>query len=39
VLGLAGWPLLVFGSLLLLVVILVVAMMIAFRGKDLADAP
>jgi len=39
VLGLAGWPLLVFGILLLLVVGLVIAMMVAFRGKDLADAP
>jgi len=39
VLGLAGWPLLVFGALLLLVMILVIAMMVAFRGKDLADAP
>ena len=39
VLGLAGWPLLVFVALLLLVVVLVIAMMVAFRGKDLADAP
>ena len=39
VLGVAGWPLLVFGVLLVLVAVLVVAMMIAFRGKDLADAP
>lgn len=38
-LGLAGWPLLVFGALLLLVAVLVVAMMVAFRGKDLADTP
>lgn len=39
VLGVAGWPLLVFVGLLLLVVVLVIAMMVAFRGKDLADAP
>ncbi len=39
VLGLADWPLLVFVALLLLVVVLVIAMMVAFRGKDLADAP
>jgi len=34
-----GLPLLVSVALLLLVVVLVIAMMIAFRGKDLADAP
>jgi hypothetical protein len=39
VLGVAGWPLLVFGALLILVAVLVLAMMVAFRGKDLADAP
>jgi len=39
ILSLASWPLLVFGVLLLLVVVLVIAMMVAFRGKDMADAP
>ena len=38
-LGLASWPLVILGGLLILVAVLVVAMMVAFRGKDLADAP
>jgi hypothetical protein len=39
VLGVAGWPLLVLAALLLLTVFFVVAMMVAFRGKDMADMP
>jgi len=39
VLGVASWPVIVLAGLLLLTAMFVVAMMIAFRGKDLADAP
>ncbi len=39
VLGVASWPVLLLLALLLLTVVFVIAMMIAFRGKDLADTP
>lgn len=39
VLSVASWPVLVLVLLLLVTAIFVVVMMIAFRGKDLADAP
>ena len=39
VLGVASWPLLALVGLLLLTAVFVIAMMIAFRGKDLADMP
>ena len=39
VLGVASWPVILLFGLLLLTAIFVIAMMIAFRGKDLADMP
>lgn len=39
VLGVASWPVIALGALLVLTAVFVVAMMIAFRGKDLADTP
>jgi hypothetical protein len=39
VLGVASWPVIVLIGLLMVTVAFVVAMMIAFRGKDLADTP
>jgi hypothetical protein len=39
VLSVASWPVLVLALLLLVTAVFVIAMMIAFRGKDLADAP
>jgi hypothetical protein len=39
VLGVASWPVIVLFGLLLLTAVFVIAMMIAFRGKDLADMP
>ena len=39
VLSVASWPVLVLVLLLLVTAIFVIVMMIAFRGKDLADAP
>lgn len=38
-LGVASWPVIVLLALLLLTAGFVIAMMIAFRGKDLADTP
>ncbi len=39
VMGAASWPVIVLLGLLLLTAIFVLAMMVAFRGKDLADMP
>ena len=39
VLSIASWPVLVLVALLLVTAVFVVVMMVAFRGKDLADAP
>jgi hypothetical protein len=39
VLGVASWPVILLLGLLLLTAIFVLAMMVAFRGKDLADMP
>jgi hypothetical protein len=39
VLGVASWPVIALVGLLLLTAVFVIAMMIAFRGKDLADTP
>ncbi len=39
VLGVASWPVLIVLALLLLTAVFVLAMMIAFRGKDLPDSP
>ena len=39
VLGVASWPVLIVVALLLLTAVFVLAMMIAFRGKDLSDSP
>jgi hypothetical protein len=39
VVAIASWPILVLVALLLLTAVFVIAMMIAFRGKDLADMP
>lgn len=39
VLGVASWPVILLFGLLLLTAVFVIAMMIAFRGKDLADMP
>lgn len=39
VLSVASWPVLVLVVLLLVTAVFVIVMMIAFRGKDLADAP
>ncbi len=39
VMGVASWPVIVLFGLLVLTAVFVIAMMIAFRGKDLADMP
>jgi hypothetical protein len=39
VLGVASWPVILLFGLLLLTAVFVIAMMIAFRGKDLSDMP
>jgi hypothetical protein len=39
VLSVASWPVLVLALLLFVTAVFVIVMMIAFRGKDLADAP
>ncbi len=38
-LGVASWPIILLAGLLLVTAVFVIAMMIAFRGTDLADAP
>ncbi len=39
VLSVASWPVILLFALLLLTAVFVIAMMVAFRGKDLADTP
>ena len=39
VISVASWPVIVLVGLLLITAIFVIVMMVAFRGKDLVDAP
>ena len=37
--GLASWPFLVIGGLLLVTGLFVLVLMLAFRGREMSDAP